>query len=276
MSASRYLSDNSNPESPGDPLNGSFNSTMDRFLAAAISYATVLGSGAYGVVFKGELPNGTLVAVKVLTNAHDKRMKEQFMAEVSSIGRTHHINLVRLYGFCFDPTTRALVYEYMENGSLDKFLLGDQMAIDGHKMHEIAVGTAKGIAYLHEECEQQIVHYDIKPGNILLDQNLRPKIADFGLAKLCNRESSQIPMTGFRGTHGYAAPEMSKPYPVTYRCDVYSFGMVLFDIMERRINHDMDLKSQCRGYHSAHGTFYRMTGCWRWFAGFLRVKERRR
>ncbi|XP_010050969.2 LEAF RUST 10 DISEASE-RESISTANCE LOCUS RECEPTOR-LIKE PROTEIN KINASE-like 2.2 [Eucalyptus grandis] len=342
MSASRYLSDNSNPESPGDPLNGSFNSTMDRFLAAAIisgvvgtaatiaivyfiidclkkagtaipslakiatndlekfpqvvrplpsevisvtppaispghnwdvpnefgtlerflnpprfssdqlaaytsGYATVLGSGAYGVVFKGELPNGTLVAVKVLTNAHDKRMKEQFMAEVSSIGRTHHINLVRLYGFCFDPTTRALVYEYMENGSLDKFLLGDQMAIDGHKMHEIAVGTAKGIAYLHEECEQQIVHYDIKPGNILLDQNLRPKIADFGLAKLCNRESSQIPMTGFRGTHGYAAPEMSKPYPVTYRCDVYSFGMVLFDIMERRINHDMDLKESMSG-----------------------------
>ncbi|KAL3745966.1 hypothetical protein ACJRO7_014980 [Eucalyptus globulus] len=330
MSASRYSSDNSNPEPPGDPFNGSFNSTMDRLLAAAIisgvvgtaatiaivyfiidclkkagtaipsfakiatnhlekfpqvvseplasfrrsypiagaektlpsevipvtppaislghnwevpdefgtlerflnpprfssdelaaytsSYATVLGSGAYGVVFKGELPNGTLVAVKVLTKAHDKRMKEQFMAEVSSIGRTHHINL------------------YMENGSLDKFLLGDKMAIDGRKMHEIAVRTAKGIAYLYEECEQRIVHYDIKLGNILLDQNLSPKIADFGLAKLW-----------FHGTHGYAAPEMSKPYLVMYKCDVYSFGMVLFDIMGRRINHDMDLKESMSG-----------------------------
>lgn len=204
-------------------------------------YATLLGSGAYGVVFKGELPNGTPVAVKVLTNAHDKRIEEQFMAEVSSIGRTHHINLVRLYGFCFDSTTRALIFEYMENGSLDGFLFGDTTTIDWCKMHEIAVGTAKGIAYLHEECEQRIVHYDIKPGNILLDRNLSPKVADFGLAKLHNRESSRILMTGFRGTPGYAAPEMWKPFPVTYKCDVYSFGMLLFEIVGRRRNHDPNL-----------------------------------
>ncbi|XP_030458820.2 rust resistance kinase Lr10-like [Syzygium oleosum] len=204
-------------------------------------YATLLGSSGYGVVFKGELPNGTLVAVKVLTNARDKRIEEQFMAEVSSIGRTHHINLVRLYGFCFDPTTRALVYEYMENGSLDGFLFGDKTAIDWCKMHEIAVGTAKGIAYLHEECEQRIVHYDIKLGNILLDRNLTPKVADFGLAKLHNRESSWILMTGFRGTPGYVAPEMWQPYPVTYKCDVYNFGMLLFEIAGRRRNHDPNL-----------------------------------
>ncbi|XP_010050971.2 rust resistance kinase Lr10 [Eucalyptus grandis] len=208
--------------------------------------ATLLGYGNNGVVFKGELPSGTPVAVKVLKNAHDKKMEEQFMAEVSSIGRTHHKNLVRLYGFCFEPTKKALVYEYMENGSLDEFLSGDKTAMDWCKMHEIAVETAKGIAYLHEECEQRIIHYDIKPGNILLDRNWSPKIADFGLAKLYNREISGIPLTGFRGTLGYAAPEMWKPnpvtsktYTVTYKCDVYSFGMVLFDIVGRRINHDV-------------------------------------
>ncbi|KAF7847853.1 hypothetical protein BT93_L2514 [Corymbia citriodora subsp. variegata] len=215
--------------------------SSDQLAAYTRDYATLLGSGAYGVVFKGELPNGTPVAIKVLTNAHDKRIEDQFMAEVSSIGRIHHINLVKLDGFCFDRTTRALIYEYMENGSLDGFLFGDKTAIDWCKMHEIAVGTAKGIAYLHEECEQRIVHYDIKPGNILLDRNLCPKVADFGLAKLHNRESSRILMTGFRGTPGYAAPEMWKPYPVTYKCDVYSFGMLMFEIVGRRRNHDPNL-----------------------------------
>ncbi|KAF8035179.1 hypothetical protein BT93_C1267 [Corymbia citriodora subsp. variegata] len=214
--------------------------SLEQLAVCTGDYATVLGCGTYGVVFKGELPNGTLVAVKVLKNAHDKRMEEQFIAEVSSIGRTNHVNLVRLFGFCFNPTTRALIYEYMENGSLDRFLFGDKMAMDWRKMHEIAVGTAKGIAYLHEECEQRIVHCDIKPGNILLDRNLSPKVADFGLAKLYSREISRITMTGFRGTHGYAAPEMSKPYPVTYKCDVYSFGMVLFDIVGRMINDNVN------------------------------------
>ncbi|KAL3745964.1 hypothetical protein ACJRO7_014978 [Eucalyptus globulus] len=221
--------------------------SSDQLAAYTENYAVVLGSGSYGVVFKGKLPNGSLVAVKLLTNAHDKRMEEQFMAEVSSIGRIHHINLVKLYGFCFDSTTRAIVYEYMENGSLHEFLFGDKTSIDGRKMHDIAVGTAKGITYLHEECEQRIIHYDIKPGNILLDQNLSPKIADFGLAKLYNRESIQIHMTGFCGTHGYAAPEMLKPNPVTFKCDVYSFGMVLFDIMGRRINHDVNLRESMMG-----------------------------
>ncbi|KAF7847913.1 hypothetical protein BT93_L2457 [Corymbia citriodora subsp. variegata] len=232
--------------------------SSDQLAAYTRDYATLLSSGAYGVVFKGELPNGTPVAIKVLTNAHDKRIEEQFMAEVSSIGRIHHINLVRLYGFCLNSTTRAIVYEYMENGSLHGFLFGDKMAIDGHKMHEIAEGTAKGIAYLHEECEQRIVHYDIKPGNILLDRNLRPKIADFGLAKPYNRESSQV---------SFAVPEMSNSYPVTYKCDVYSFGMVswhrpcdvysfgmvLFDIVGRRINYDVNLGESMPGLPQCTG-----------------------
>ncbi|KAK6918183.1 Serine-threonine/tyrosine-protein kinase, catalytic domain [Dillenia turbinata] len=239
--------------------------TMDRFLSNMAKekpirfspqqlsefthdYVTLLGSGAFGVVFKGEFPNGVPIAVKVLTSSlEDNRVQEQFIAEVSTIGRTYHNNLVRLYGFCFDSAIKALVYEYMENGSLDRLLFGQEgnQSIEWTKLHEIAIGTAKGIAYLHEECEQRIIHYDIKPGNVLIDSDFIPKVADFGLAKLCNRESSHVTMTGCRGTPGYAAPELWKPYPVTHKCDIYSFGMLLFEIVARRRNHDPNLSDSC-------------------------------
>ncbi|KAG9456357.1 hypothetical protein H6P81_000865 [Aristolochia fimbriata] len=203
------------------------------------NYATRLGSGAYGEVYKGELPNRVPVAVKVLKGrSSDKRVEEQFMAEVSTIGRTNHINLVKLYGYCFDATVRALVYEYVENGSLDRLLLDKNRALEWRKLQEIAIGTAKGLAYLHEGCQPRIIHYDIKPENVLLDSNLCPKVADFGLAKLCSGDQTHVTMTGFRGTPGYAAPEMWNPFPVTHKCDVYSFGMLLFEIVGRRRNMD--------------------------------------
>ncbi|XP_072992167.1 rust resistance kinase Lr10-like [Typha latifolia] len=198
------------------------------------NYLTKLGSGGFGDVYKGELPNGVLVAVKVLNGNLDKRVEEQFMAEVGTIGRTYHINLVRLYGFCFDLTVRALVYEYMENGSLDDYLFDNNRDTNFATLLEIATGVAKGIRYLHEECQQRIIHYDIKPGNILLDQKLIPKVADFGLAKLLSRDNTHISMMGGRGTPGYAAPEMWASPVVTYKCDVYSFGMLLFEIAGRR------------------------------------------
>lgn len=217
--------------------------SSDQLTAFTDNYATILGSGGFGVVFKGVFPNGVQVAVKVLTSNWDKRVEEQFMAEVGTLGRTYHINLVRLYGFCFDPSVRALVYEYMENGSLDRFLFSENnQGIEWDKLHQIAVQTAKGLAYLHEECERKIIHYDIKPGNVLLDRNLNPKVADFGLAKLFSRESSQSSLLADgRGTPGYAAPEMWKPYPVTHKCDVYSFGMLLFEVVGRRRNYNDSL-----------------------------------
>ncbi|KAF6142322.1 hypothetical protein GIB67_023347 [Kingdonia uniflora] len=205
------------------------------------NFSSELGSGGFGKVYKGEFPNGVQVAVKVLNGSLNKRVQQQFMAEVSTIGRTYHINLVRLYGFCFDPTMRALVYECMENGSLDKYLFSENQIIGWEQLNEVAIGTAKGIAYLHEECEQRIIHYDIKPGNILLDMNFSPKVADFGLAKLCNRDSSHMIMTECKGTPGYAAPELWMPYPVTHKCDVYSFGILLFEIIGRRRHHDDSL-----------------------------------
>ncbi|XP_073104956.1 rust resistance kinase Lr10-like isoform X2 [Elaeis guineensis] len=205
------------------------------------NYSTKLGSGGFGAVYKGELPNGVPVAVKVLTGSLNKRVEEQFMAEVGTIGRTYHVNLVRLYGFCFDATMRALVYEYMENGSLDNHLFHEDPEIEWGTLHEIAIGTAKGIRYLHEECQQRIIHYDIKPANILLDADFSPKVADFGLAKLLSRRNTHVSMTGGRGTPGYAAPEMWMPSPVTYKCDVYSFGMLLFEIVGKRRNLDISL-----------------------------------
>ncbi|GMI87334.1 hypothetical protein like AT5G24080 [Hibiscus trionum] len=216
--------------------------TSQQLRIATDNFTNLLGSGGFGAVYKGVFNNETTVAVKVLNGTSDKRIEQQFMAEVGTIGRVHHFNLVRLYGFCFERNLRALVYEYMMNGSLDKFLFGEQKILLGfEKLHEIAIATAKGIAYLHEECQHRIIHYDIKPGNILLDANFFPKVADFGLAKLCNRENTHVTMTGGRGTPGYAAPELWMPYPVTHKCDVYSFGMLLFEIIGRRRNLDTEL-----------------------------------
>ncbi|KAJ4709301.1 Kinase [Melia azedarach] len=184
---------------------------------ATDNFSHFVGAGGFGAVYKGNLSMGIIVAVKVFNGGSDKKIEDQFLAEVNSIGRINHINLVKLYRFCFDRDLRALVYEY------------------------IAVGTAKGIEYLHEDCQQRIIHYDIKPENILLDVKFCPKIADFGLAKLCNREKTHVTLTGGRGTPGYAAPELWMPFPVTHKSDVYSSGMLLFEILGRRRNMDVNL-----------------------------------
>ncbi|XP_078150992.1 G-type lectin S-receptor-like serine/threonine-protein kinase At1g34300 [Carex rostrata] len=213
-----------------------------------VNYSEKIGSGGFGVVYKGQLPNGVQVAVKVLDNNLDKRGEEQFMAEVGTIGRTYHLHLVRLYGFCFEPTVKALVYEYMENGSLEQHLFSTEKKIGFDKLYKIAIGTAKGIRYLHEECQQRIVHYDIKPGNVLLTTDFSPKVADFGLAKLCDRKNTHLTISGVRGTPGYTAPELWMRRAVTCKCDVYSFGMLLFEIIGRRRNFNQELQSENQWY----------------------------
>nr|XP_043618646.1 G-type lectin S-receptor-like serine/threonine-protein kinase At1g34300 [Erigeron canadensis] len=217
--------------------------TSQQLRIATDNLTIKLGSGRFGTVYKGIISNNTPVAVKVLNGTSDKSIMQQFMAEVSTMGRTHHFNLVRLYGFCFESSLRALVYEFMVNGSLDNHLFKeDKKSIIGlGKLHEIALGTARGITYLHEECPQRIVHYDIKPGNIMLDSKFCAKVADFGLAKFCNRDDSHITMTARQGNPGYAAPELWMALPVTHKCDVYSFGMLLFEIIGRRNNMDTSL-----------------------------------
>ncbi|XP_059072430.1 rust resistance kinase Lr10 isoform X1 [Cryptomeria japonica] len=203
------------------------------------NFADKLGEGGFGVVYKGKLPRGNLVAVKILDQS--RHIEIQFMNEVATIGRIHHVHLVRLMGYCFDGFRSALIYEYMVNGSLEKFIfVGEKKGriLNGEELYSIALGTARGIAYLHQDCQRRIIHFDIKPHNILLDEDFTPKVADFGLAKLCGKKEDHISMTAARGTPGYAAPEVWNRNlgPVTGKSDVYSFGMVLLEIVGGRKN----------------------------------------
>ncbi|WKA07194.1 hypothetical protein VitviT2T_025050 [Vitis vinifera] len=164
-----------------------------------------LGEGGYGTVYKGKLSNEILVAVKILNYSNGNG--EEFINEVGTIGRIHHINVVHLIGFCSDGYRRALIYEFLSNESLEKFIFSNH-SLGWEKLQDIAIGIAKGIEYLHQGCDQRILHFDIKPHNILLDHNFNPKISDFGLAKLCSKEQSAVSMSVIRGTMGYIAPEM--------------------------------------------------------------------
>ncbi|XP_038972581.1 rust resistance kinase Lr10-like [Phoenix dactylifera] len=198
-----------------------------------------LGQGGYGSVFKGKLTTSRPVAIKILEKA--KGNGQDFINEVSTIGRIHHTNVVQLIGFCFDGSNRALVYEFMSNGSLDKYIYsqeGKTETLSWEKMQDIALGIARGIEYLHRGCDMQILHFDIKPHNILLDDKFNPKVSDFGLAKLHPMEESRVSVTAARGTIGYMAPELfyKRVGEVSYKSDVYSFGMLLMEMAGRRKN----------------------------------------
>jgi serine/threonine protein kinase len=200
-----------------------------------------LGQGGYGSVFKGNLPDGRLVAVKVLKKA--KSNGEEFVNEVSSISQTSHVNIVTLLGFCFAGSKRALIYEFMSNGSLDKHIYEENLSkadrqLGWETLYQIAVGIARGLEYLHRGCNTRILHFDIKPNNILLDENFCPKISDFGLAKICPRKESIVSMMGARGTIGYIAPEVfcRNFGGVSHKSDVYSYGMLVLEMIGGRKN----------------------------------------
>ncbi|KAJ4978037.1 hypothetical protein NE237_008817 [Protea cynaroides] len=201
-----------------------------------------LGAGGFGTVYKGILANRMVVAVKQLEGI--EQGEKQFRMEVATISSTHHLNLVRLIGFCSEGRHRLLVYEFMKNGSLDSFLFASEdpsgKLLDWEARFNIALGTARGITYLHEECRDCIVHCDIKPENILLDDNYNTKVSDFGLAKLVNpKDHSYRTLTSVRGTRGYLAPEWLANLPITSKSDVYSYGMVLLEIVSGRRNFEV-------------------------------------
>ncbi|XP_027095331.1 G-type lectin S-receptor-like serine/threonine-protein kinase At1g34300 [Coffea arabica] len=219
---------------------------------ATKNFSDVIGKGGFGTVYKGVLGDGRVVAVKALKNVAGG--DADFWAEVNIIARMHHLNLVRLWGFCTEKNRRLLVYEHVPNGSLDKFIfqrdlvnldldespqeLADRKPVlDWNIRYRIALGVARAIAYLHEECLEWVLHCDIKPENILLGDDFCPKVSDFGLAKLKKKEDI-VTKSRFRGTPGYLAPEWLRPEPITSKSDVYSFGLVLLEIVAGKRNFD--------------------------------------
>uniref|UniRef100_A0A0D9W2L3 non-specific serine/threonine protein kinase n=1 Tax=Leersia perrieri TaxID=77586 RepID=A0A0D9W2L3_9ORYZ len=202
-------------------------------------FREVLGTGASGVVYKGQLQDecGTNIAVKKIEKFHQEAEKE-FLVEVQTIGQTFHRNLVRLLGFCNEGTERLLVYEFMSNGSLNTLLFTDTRPHWSLRV-QIALEVARGLLYLHEECNKQIIHCDMKPQNILLDDNCAAKISDFGLAKLLLLNQTKT-NTGIRGTRGYVAPEWFKNIGITSKVDIYSFGVILLELVCCRKNVELE------------------------------------
>ncbi|CAF2138565.1 unnamed protein product [Brassica napus] len=199
------------------------------------SFSEVVGKGGFGIVYRGTLCDGRKVAVKVLNDTTGNG--EDFVNEVASMSKTSHVNIVTLLGFCAEGTKRAILYEFLENGSLDKFISSKRSSnMDWMELYGIALGVARGLEYLHHGCRTRIVHFDIKPQNVLLDGNLCPKVSDFGLAKLCERKESILSLLDTRGTIGYIAPEVfSRVYGrVSHKSDVYSYGMLVLEMIGAR------------------------------------------
>nr|ABA93633.2 Protein kinase domain containing protein, expressed [Oryza sativa Japonica Group] len=201
-----------------------------------------LGEGGFGDVFKASLKNGKTVAVKRLTVMETSRAKADFESEVKLISNVHHRNLVRLLGCASKGSECLLVYEYMANGSLDKFLFGEKsVALNWKQRFNIIIGMARGLAYLHEEFHVRIIHRDIKSSNVLLDDEFQPKIADFGLARLIPDDHSHL-STNFAGTLGYTAPEYAIHGQLSEKVDTYGFGVVTLEIIGGRKLNDARLE----------------------------------
>ncbi|XAR55613.1 Non-specific serine/threonine protein kinase [Bertholletia excelsa] len=213
-----------------------------------------LGAGEFGAAYRGALASGTTVAVKQLEGI--KQGERQFRREITSLICTHHLNLVRLIGFCAEGRHRILVYEFMKNGSLENSLFTTEEEksrkwLNWGQRFNIAIGTARAITYLHEECEHRILHYDIKPGNILLDEHYNPIVSDFCLAELINPINRCQKLTNSAGSRGYVAPEWLENMQMTSKSDVYSFGMVLLEIVSGR-----------RSYQVSHETNGKTVSLW--------------
>ncbi|KDP41678.1 hypothetical protein JCGZ_16085 [Jatropha curcas] len=205
--------------------------TYTELKKATRNFKEEIGRGAGGIVYRGKLSDDRIAAIKLLSEAHQG--EAEFLAEVSTIGKLNHMNLIDMWGYCADQKHRLLVYEYMERGSLAENLSCKEL--DWKRRFEIALGTAKGLAYLHEECLEWILHCDVKPQNILLDSRYQPKVSDFGLSRLVSRDNeSNGGNSGFsklRGTRGYMAPEWIFNQPITSKVDVYSYGTVVLEMV---------------------------------------------
>ncbi|TKY50094.1 NSP-INTERACTING KINASE 1 [Spatholobus suberectus] len=193
------------------------------------SNKNILGKGGFGNVYKGILPDGTLVAVKRLKDGNAIGGDIQFQTEVEMISLAVHRNLLKLYGFCMTPTEKLLVYPYMSNGSVASRLKGKPV-LDWGTRKQIALGAARGLLYLHEQCDPKIIHRDVKAANILLDDYCEAVVGDFGLAKLLDHQDSHV-TTAVRGTVGHIAPEYLSTGQSSEKTDVFGFGILLLELI---------------------------------------------
>ncbi|RVW79024.1 putative LRR receptor-like serine/threonine-protein kinase [Vitis vinifera] len=222
--------------------------TLRQIKAATNNFnaANKIGEGGFGPVYKGQLSNGTLIAVKQLSSK-SRQGNREFVNEIGIISGLQHPNLVKLYGCCIERTQLLLVYEYMENNSLARALFGAETSVpilDWATRQKICIGLARGLAFLHEESTLKIVHRDIKAANVLLDGDLKAKISDFGLAKLNEEENTHI-STRIAGTRGYMAPEYALWGHLTDKADIYSFGVVALEIVSGKNNSSRKPENEC-------------------------------
>ncbi|CAF2083565.1 unnamed protein product [Brassica rapa] len=206
-----------------------------------------IGEGGFGSVYKGHLKDGKIAAIKVLS-AESRQGVKEFLTEINVISEIQHENLVKLYGCCVEGNHRILIYNYLENNSLDKTLLAggytrSGIQFDWRTRAKICIGVAKGLAFLHEEVRPHIIHRDIKASNILLDRDLSPKISDFGLARLMPPNMTHV-STRVAGTIGYLAPEYAVRGQLTRKADIYSFGVLLMEIVSARSNKNTRLPTE--------------------------------
>ncbi|MED6204661.1 hypothetical protein PIB30_011079 [Stylosanthes scabra] len=237
---------------PHDPGDGDAADTIDLFFGLhTLQLATnffsdlnQLGHGGFGPVYKGLMPNGQVVAVKKLSLESRQGVKE-FTNEVKLLLKIQHKNLVTLLGCCIEGPEKMLVYEYLPNKSLDHFLFDKtkSSSLDWTTRFNIVTGVARGLLYLHEEAPERIIHRDIKASNILLDERLNPKISDFGLARLFPGDDTHVQTFRISGTHGYMAPEYAMRGYLSVKTDVFSFGILVLELISGRKNHDV----QCGG-----------------------------
>ncbi|KAH7443332.1 hypothetical protein KP509_02G029700 [Ceratopteris richardii] len=216
--------------------------TFKELESATANFGLKLGRGGFGSVYEGILSDGCKVAVKRLER--EGHGQKEFCAEVATISRVRHLNLVFLKGFCVEGAERLLVYEYMSGGSLDRWIFQDKISasdsvpakfivLSWKTRFDIALDIARGLTYLHEECEEKILHLDIKPQNILLDTKFHAKLSDFGLSRSMDRAQSRV-LTTMRGTPGYLAPEWFNDEGIDIKADVYGYGMVLLELVSGR------------------------------------------
>ncbi|KAK3197891.1 hypothetical protein Dsin_021306 [Dipteronia sinensis] len=195
----------------------------------------VIGRGACGTVYRAVLPIGLTIAVKKLASNREgnNNVDNSFRAEILTLGNIRHRNIVKLYGFCYHQGSNLLLYEYMARGSLGELLHGASGGLDWQTRFKIALGAAEGLSYLHHDCKPRIFHRDIKSNNILLDDKFEAHVGDFGLAKVIDMPHSKS-MSAIAGSYGYIAPEYAYTMKVTEKCDIYSYGVVLLELLTGR------------------------------------------